>query len=157
MDLRKIAQGAPYFLVIDLEECPLDRFWVVQLSCGFDIFQTNEDRFLDEPNPWMRLKQFCKDFDIKPMNMARANKDLNPITQINFDPLADAYYYSKRIRKLMCGNPILNGYSDQSEGFGQLFKNTLRIVWELEDGSVELEERNLTDHPKSGNVSLIHK
>lgn len=157
MDLRAVAQGAPYCLATSLEECSLDRFWVVQLDCGFDVFQSVENASLDEPNAWMRLKQFCADHNVKITNMARASRDLNPHTQINFDPMADGYFYARRVRKLMCGNPLLNGYVDRAEGCGQLHKNVLKIVWEMESGGIDLETRDLDENPKSNIVSLIRK
>lgn len=158
MDLRQKAQGAPYGLVTSLEECPLGRFWVVQLDCGFDVYQSHEDPAFDEPSPWMRLKKFCEDTGAKPMNMARAGKDLNPVNQINLDPLADGYFYARRARKLLAAVPGYSGYEDSAQGVGQLHGNTLRIVWEFDDGrGVEVEERPLDAHPKSKTVSLIRK
>ena len=125
MDLKQQAEGAPYHLVTSMEECSLGRFWVVQLSPGFEVYQTSEDPTLDEPSPWMRLKQFCEDNNVVPINMAFASADLNPNTQVNLDPLADGYFYSRRMRKLMAGNPKWSGYEDHAQGVGQLHKNTL--------------------------------
>ena len=157
MDLRQKAQGAPYHLVTSMAECPLGRFWVVQLDCGFEVYQSNEDPSLEEPNSWMRLKQFCEDNKVKPVNMARAGKDLNPATQINLDPMADGYYYARRVRKLMAGSAGYSGYQDHAQGVGQLHKNTLKIIWELDDGRFDVEQRSIDDHPKSQLVSLIRK
>ena len=89
--------------------------------------------------------------------MAFASKDLNPSTQINLDPLADAYFYTRRVRKLMSGNPDLSGYQDHAQGVGQLHRNTLKIIWEFDSGGIEFETRNIEDHPKSEPVSLIRK
>lgn len=157
MNLRQKAQGAPYHLVTSMQECPLGRFWVVQLDCGFEVYQSNDDPSLEEPNSWMRLKQFCEDNKVKPVNMARAGKDLNPATQINLDPMADGYYYTRRIRRLMAGSSGYSGYQDSAHGVGQLHKNTLKIIWELDDGRFDIEERSLDDNPKSQLVSLIRK
>lgn len=158
MDLRQKAQGAPYHLATSFEECPLGRFWVVQLSCGLEIYQSEDNPTYDEPSAWMRLKQFCNDHDVQPMNMAVTGKDLDPSRQINLDPQADAYYYARRLRKLMAANAGYSGYQDSAQGVGQLHGKKLRIVWEFDDGrGFDIEERDLDDHPKSHPVSLIHK
>lgn len=157
MNLKQQAEGAPYHLVTSMEECPLGRFWVVHLDADFEVYQSHEDPDLDEPNSWMRLKQFCEDNNCRPINMAFASKDLNPSTQINLDPLADAYFYTRRVRKLMSGNPDLSGYQDHAQGVGQLHRNTLKIIWEFDSGGIEFETRNIEDHPKSEPVSLIRK
>lgn len=157
MNLKQKAEGAPYHLITSMEECPLGRFWVVQLDQSIEVYQSHEDLTLDEPNAWMRLKQFCEDNNVKPINMAFASKDLNPNTQINLDPLADGYFYTRRSRKLMSGNPQLSGYEDHAQGVGQLHKNTLKIVWEFDSGGIEFETRDISDHPKSQLVSLIRK
>ena len=105
----------------------------------------------------MRLKQFCEDCDVKPSSTAFANADLNPSTQINLDPLADGYFYARRTRKLLASNPIHSGYEDHAQGVGQLYKDTLKIIWEFHYGGMEMEERNLKDNPKSSLISLIRK
>ena len=135
----------------------MGRVWVVLLECGIDIYQSEDDPTLDEPNSWMRLKQFCEDQKTRPMNMARAGKDLDPQKQINMDPLADGYYYARRVRRLMSGSRSYGGYQDNAEGIGQLHKNTLKIIWELDNGRFDVEERKLDDHPKSKLISLIRK
>ena len=157
MNLKQKAEGAPYHLITSMKECPLGRFWVVQLDQGFEAYQSHEDPTLDEPNSWMRLKRFCEDHNVKPINMAFASKDLNPNTQINLDPLADGYFYTRRTRKLMTSNFHLSGYEDNAQGVGQLHKNTLKIIWEFDNGNIEFETRNIEDHPKSQLVSLIRK
>lgn len=157
MDPREKAKNAPYHLVTSLGECLLERFWVVQLDCGIEVYQSEENPDYDEPNSWMRLKRFCEDTGCRPVNMARAGKDLNPHTQINLDPKADGYYYSRRLRKLMAANPGYSGYQDHAQGVGQLFGDLLQIMWEMDNGQIEIEERKLGDHPKSNNISLIRK
>ena len=157
MNLKQQAEGAPYHLATSMEGCPLGRFWVVQLSPGFEVYQTPDDPALEEPNSWMRLKQFCEDNGVVPINMAFASKDLNPDTQVNLDPLADGYFYARRTRKLMAGNPQWSGYQDHAQGVGQLHKDTLKIIWELDDGEIQCEERKLSDHPKSNPISIIRK
>lgn len=157
MNLKQEAEGAPYHLVTSMEECPLGRFWVVQLDQDFEVYQSHEDPTLDEPNSWMRLKQFCEDNNVRPINMAFASKDLNPNTQINLDPLADGYFYTRRSRKLLAGNPQLSGYEDHAQGVGQLHKNTLKIIWEFDGGGIEFETRDIEDNPKSQLISLIRK
>lgn len=157
MTLRQEAESAPYHLATKMEECGLNRFWVVQLDAGFEVYQVAEDVSLSEPNAWMRLKQFCEDHNAKIANMAFASANLDPATQINLDPLADGYFYSRRVRKMMSGDPMYGGYQDIAQGVGELHGDRLRIVWELDNGQVETEERNLSDHPKSQPVSLIQK
>lgn len=157
MDLRQVAEGAPYHLITRMEQCPLGRFWVVQLDTDFEVYQDEDHSDLGEPNAWMRLKKFCEDHGIRPMNMAFANKNLDRSTQIDMDPLADAFYYTRRMRKLWGAPAYYGPYLDEAQGVGQLFKNTLKIIWELEDGRFEVEERKLDDHPKSRPVSLIYK
>lgn len=157
MTLRQEAEGAPYHLATKMEECGLSRFWVVQLDAGFEVYQIAEDASLREPNAWMRLKQFCEDRDVKIANMAFASANLDPATQINLDPSADGYFYSRRVRQMMAADPMYGGYQDVAQGVGELHGDRLKIIWELDDGRVETEERNLSDHPKSQNVSLIQK
>lgn len=159
MDLRQKAQDAPYHLVVSIQECPFDRFWVVQLSCGIEVYQSEVNEHYDIPNPWLRLKKFCEDTGSHPVNMARASKDLNPKNQINLDPTADAYFYSRRARKLMAAHPAYSGYEDSAQGVGQLRGDILEIIWEYDDGrGLEVERRSLDDHPKSDpETSLIRK
>jgi len=157
MNLKQQAEGAPYHLVTSMEECSLGRFWVVQLDADFEVYQSHDDPTLDESNSWMRLKQFCDDNNCRPINMAFASKDLNPGTQINLDPLADGYFYTRRARKLLTGDPRLSGYQDNAQGVGQLHRNTLKIIWEFDHGGMEFETRHLDEHPKSQPVSLIRK
>ncbi len=157
MNLKQQAEGAPYHLATSLEECPFDRFWVVLLDSGLEVYESCDDPTLDEPSSWMRLKQFCEDHNIKLASMAFASMPLNPDKQINLDPLADGYFYAKRTRKLMAGNPNMSGYQDYARGVGQLYKNTLKIIWEFDDGRMEFETRPLDDHPKSQLFSLIRK
>ena len=155
MDLREIAQGAPYCLATSIKECPFDRFWVVLLENEVEVYQSALDGSLDEPNPWMRLKILCRQQNVKIVNMAMANKALDPDSQINLDPDADGYYYSERKRFLLCANPRFTGYQDDAEGVGELHGSTLKIFWMMADGGCEVEERDLSEHPKSGNISLI--
>jgi hypothetical protein len=71
--------------------------------------------------------------------------------------LADGYFYTRRSRKLMAGNPHLSGYEDHAQGVGQLHKDTLKIIWEFDNGGIEFEIRNINDNPKSQPVSIIRK
>lgn len=157
MILRQEAENAPYHLATKIEECGLNRFWVVQLDAGFEVYQIAEDISLHEPNAWMRLKRFCEDNDATITNMAFASANLDPATQINLDPSADGYFYSRRLRKMMSADPIYGGYQDVSQGIGELHGDVLKIVWELDNGQTEIEERKLSDHPKSQYISLIQK
>lgn len=156
-DLKMIAENAPYYLATSIEQTPYDRFWVVLLEGSVEVYQSAEDPTLDEPNSWMRLKLFCEQQDVKIVNMAKANKSLDPNMQINLDPAADGYYYSRRMRKMMSANPAFCGYEDISQGIGELHGDDLRIIWELEDGRAHVELRKLSDYPKSSHVSLIRK
>ena len=156
MNLKQQAEGAPYHLATSIEECPFSRFWVVLLDTGLEIYQSEDDSTLDEPSSWMRLKKFCEDNNVKLAGMAFASTPLDPNRQINLDPLADGYFYAKRMRKLMA-NTNLSGYVDQAQGVGQLYKNTLKIIWEFDDGRIEFETRDTTDNPKSKLFSLIKK
>ena len=157
MDLRQCAQGAPYHLVIEIEECPMWRFWVVLLDNGLEVYQTLEDSDLDVPNPWLRLKQFCKDQKCKIVSMSFARKDFNPVAQINLTPLSDGYFYSKRVRKMLTANPYFSGYTDEAQGFGELNNDTLTIHWvDSNNGRVTTERRDLSKNPKhSGKLGLI--
>lgn len=157
MDPRQKAKGAPYHLATSMEECPLGRFWVVQLDCGIEVYQTDDNPDCDEPNAWMRLKRFCEDTGCRPVNMARASQNGDPGTQINMDPMADGYFYAKRMRKLLAGSLAYSGYEDYAQGVGQLHGSILKIMWELESGHVEVETRDIHDHPKSQTPSLIRK
>jgi hypothetical protein len=137
----------------------LGRFWVVHVDTGetaIEVYQSPDDPLLDEPSAWMRLKQFCEDTGAKLINMAWASNPIDPNRQIDFDPLADAYFYARRTRKLMTPNPFLAGYQDDAHGVGQLHGDTLKIIWELGTGEFDLEERKLSDYP-SPPVSLIFK
>lgn len=157
MDLRQVAKVAPYHLATKMEESDLWRFWVVLLDCGVEVYQTSENADLDEPNPWVRLKQFCKDHDCKIIGMSFARKDLNPVAQINLKPMADGYFYARRVRKLMSQNPIWAGYSDEAQGFGELNGDVLTIHWvDVNDGRVTTENRDLAKHHKNkGGLGLI--
>jgi hypothetical protein len=157
MDLRQVAKGAPYHLATMIEECPLWRFWVVLLDRQIQIFQTPDEASLDEHSTWMRLKQFCIDHDCKIVGMAFAQKDLNPAVQINIPTMADGYFYSKRIRKMMAANPAYGGYQDEAQGVGVLQGDELTIHWvNSDDGSVTIQKRSLDSHQKStGMLGLI--
>ena len=157
MDLRQHAKGAPYNFATKMEESPLWRFWVALLDCGVEIYQTPEDPTLDEPNSWVRLKQFCQENDCKIVSMAFARQDLNPVAQINLSPDAEGYFYSKRIRKFMSANPHFSGYQDEAQGFGELKGETLTIHWvDSTDGRVTTERRDLSKSQKHhGQLGLI--
>jgi hypothetical protein len=157
MSLIELATSAPYCLATAMSDINLGRFWVVQLSCGFEVYQTEDDPTLEEPNSWMRLKAFCDDNDVQIVNMARANKNLDQSNQVNLDPMADGYYYARRVRHMMSYHPAFSGYNDNAEGIGQLHKNVLKIIWEIDGGGIEVEERKLDDNPKSNFISLIKK
>ncbi len=129
----------------------------MQLVAFFELYQVAEEISLFEPNAWMRLKQFCEDRDVKIANMAFASASLDPATQINLDPSADGYFYSRRVRHMMAADPSYGGYQDVAQGVGELHGDRLNIIWELDDGRVETEERKLSDHPKSQLMSLIKK
>jgi len=157
MNLRQQAKDAPYHLTTEMEGCSMWRFWVVLLDCGLEVYQTEEDSSLDEPNAWLRLKQFCQDHNCKIVSMSFARQDFNPVAQINLKASADGYFYSKRIRKMMAANPQFSGYQDEAQGFGELNGNTLTIHWvDSSDGRVTTETRDLTEGGKhSGNLGLI--
>lgn len=161
MNPRQIAKGAPYCLATTIEECPFERFWVVLVDCngeGIEVYQSEDVATLGEPNSWMRLKRFCEENGFSIANMAYATKSLDPNQQINFDPMADGYFYTKRCRKLLGGFTNLNGYSDFSEGFGELKGDVLTIYWQFSDGRREKEERRISEMPKSHTmISLIRK
>jgi len=156
MDLRQVAKGAPYHLVTEMGECPMWRFWVVLLDNGLEVYQTLENPDLDEPNPWLRLKQFCKDQNCKIASMSFARQDFNPVAQINLTQQADGYFYSKRIRKMMTPNPYFSGYQDEAQGFGELKGEQLTIHWvDSNNGRVTTECRDLDSNKKTGNLGLI--
>lgn len=157
MELKQIAQGAPYHLTTSMKECSLHRFWVVLLDCGLEIYQSRHDSGMD--NPWLRLKQFCQDNDVKPVNMAWATHNLDPSEQINLDSDADGFFYSKRVRRLFAPtNPAYGGYQDNAEGVGQLRGDILTVYWIKDDGTKEAEHRDLSQTLKHQNpISLIRK
>ncbi len=157
MDLREAAKGTPYHLTTQRKACPLHMFWVVLLDCGLEVYQNDKDSNLAEPDPWMRLKQFCQDHDTAIVNMALAYKLEKDPRQINLDPMADGYFYIQRLRKLW-GTISSIQYEDHSIGVGQLNGHMLRIVWTLDDGREQYETRDMnTYHPKSQLLSLIRK
>lgn len=155
MDLKQVAQGAPYHLATSMKECPFDRFWVVLLDSHIEVYQSIQEEKQD--NPWLRLKQFCEDHDTKPINMAWAVKNLDANEQINMTPGADGYFYSKRTRKMWgASDPRWNGYQDDAEGVGELDGNVLTIHWRLDDGRIQVERRELEPDSKHGEpLSLI--
>jgi len=159
MNLRSKAQAAPYNLATAMGESDLDRFWVVLLSNGTEVFQTAENPTLSEPNSWVRLKQFCADYNLHIINMAVANRDLDPRSQINLDPTADGFFYSRRIRRLMCANPYKSGYNDEAQGYGYLRGDDLMIYWELTDGRIEVENSKLSERSKGNHnpIGLIRR
>ncbi len=156
-DLREAAKDAPYHLTTKKGACPLHVFWVVLLDCGLEVYQNDKDPNLVEPDPWMRLKQFCQDYDTAIVNMAFAYKLEKDPRQINLDPMADGYFYTQRLRKLWGTRSIIQ-YEDRSIGVGQLNGNILRIIWVLDDGQEQSETRDISVyHPKSQLFSLIRK
>lgn len=157
MDLRQLAKGAPYHLTTEMEECSMWRFWVVLLDNGVEVYQTLEDPTLDEPNSWLRLKQFCKDQNCKIASMSFARQDFNPVAQINLTPQADGYFYSKRVRRMMTQNPHFANYQDEAQGFGELHGDTLTIHWvDSRNGRVTTESRDFSKNAKhSGKLGLI--
>lgn len=158
MDLRQVAKDAPYHLATEIGECQLWRFWVVLLSNGMEVYQTLEDPRLPEHNSWLRLKQFCSDHDLKIMSMSFARKDFCEMAQINLKPQAEGYFYSKRMRKLLCADPGFSGYQDEAQGFGELEGNILTIHWVKsdEEGAVTTERRDLSAATKhTGLLGLI--
>jgi len=143
-DLREAARGAPYHLTTVREGCKLDRFWVVMLDCGIEVYQNDKDPNLEEPDPWMRLKKFCKDYDVAILSMALAYRLERDPRQINLDAMADGYFYVQRLRMLFNATlPV--SYSDRAIGIGQLNGDILRIVWVLDDGEEHGEMRNLCE------------
>tara|TARA_S200002703_G_scaffold154479_1_gene157336 strand:- start:1353 stop:1763 length:411 start_codon:yes stop_codon:yes gene_type:complete len=132
------------------------RFWVVLLDNGVEVYQTLEDPTLDEPNPWLRLKQFCKDHNCKIASMSFARRDFNPVAQINLAQQADGYFYSKRIRKMLAANPAFAGYQDEAQGFGELKGEQLTIHWvDTSNGKVTVERRDLNSNKKTSSLGLI--
>lgn len=151
MNLRQVAMAAPYLLCTSQSETPLYQFWVVKLDSGLEVYQTPDDPTLDEPNAWLRLRAYCEDTNSKILCMAYATQDHDQSRQVNLEPNADGYFYSRRIRKLMAANPGFSGYSDTSEGFGLLSDNVLSITWiDAKTGRSTVENRNLDANPKCG-------
>ena len=152
-----VANAAPYCLTTSLDACPLERFWVVQLDCNLEVYQNDKSPDLEEPNPWMRLKQFCKDHGAEVINMALAYRNPRDPRQINLDPMADGYFYSERMRQLVM-HPTKR-YRDNAIGVGELKGDILTILWLLDDGREEPEVKDLTkQHPKHGsNSGLIRR
>lgn len=151
-----VANAAPYHLTTSLDACPLERFWVVQLDCNLEVYQNDKSPDLEEPNPWMRLKQFCRDHGAEIVNMALAYQNPRDPRQINLDPMSDGYFYAERHRQLL--HPIKR-YKDKAIGVGELKGDILTILWLLEDGREEPEVRDLTkQHPKHrSNSGLIRR
>ena len=154
-DLKHEAEGAPYCLTTSMMECPFNRFWVVLLDCGLEVYQSFHSHDMD--NPWLRLKQFCQDHHVTIANMAFVDQSLDG--QVNLDPGADGYFYSKRCRKLLAANPNFTGMQDDAEGVGELKGDILTIHWKLDDGRNEIEVRDLSKvhHKHREPLSLIRK
>lgn len=156
MNWKDKAASAPYFLATSMKECPLDRFWVVQLDCGIEIYQSTQ--YVDVLNPWLRLKKFCEDNKIKIVNMAFATREMDIENQVNLDPNADGYFYTQRCRALLTGFEPLAGYADEAQGIGELHGNILTIHWYFTDGRRDTEARDLSLYEKSKEpLSLIRR
>jgi len=155
-DPRKAAKGAPYHLTTVREGCPLDKFWVVMLDCGIEVYQNDKDPNLEEPDPWMRLKQFCADYDVSILGMALGYRLERDPRQINLDNMASGYFYAQRVRMLF-GASVPTHYSDRAIGVGQLNDDVLRIVWVLDNGEEHAEMRHLGEqHAKhSTNIPTL--
>lgn len=152
--VEAVANATPYHLTTSLEACPLERFWVVQLDCKLDVFQNDKSPDMQEPDPWMRLKQFCKDHGAEIVNMALAYRNPRDPRQINLDPMSDGYYYAERQRKLIM-HPTRN-YQDHSVGVGELQGDKLTILWTFDDGAEESEVKDLTkQHPKHQSMPTL--
>ena len=136
MDFKKNAGSEPYFLATSINETSLYKFWVVLLEHNIEIYQTPNDKNLKIHEPWLRLKAFCNDFNIKILSMAFAQKDFSK--QLNLSHIADGYFYSKRIQKQLPGNTYY------SQGFGELSNNELKIHW-IDDvtSDVQIENRKI--------------
>jgi len=137
-----VASAAPYHLTTSMDGCQLERFWVVQLDCELEVYQNDKDPMLKEPDPWMRLKQFCKDYGAEIVNMALAYRNLRDPRQVNLDPMSDGYYYSERTRKVIM-HPT-KAYQDHAIGVGELKGDKLTIMWVFDNGNDEVEVKDLT-------------
>jgi hypothetical protein len=142
MDLEQKAR-LDYHLATRLEECPFEWYWAVSIDNGFNVFQTEDDQSLKEPNSWMRLKQFCQDEKVKIIAMVYGCRS-NSRANLNITPNADGYFFAKRVRRmLMATDPNFWGYEDQATGFGALNKNTLHIMWRDPKGQLLHESRDI--------------
>jgi len=130
-----------YHLATRLEECPFDQFWVVLLDDGTEIYQSEDDQKLAEPNAWIRLKMYCQEQNKRIMHMAYAFRD-RPDLQINAVPDADGYFFAKKLGVLMAPHPQ---YEYRAVGVGSLVGKVLKIVWRSEDGAAEEEVRDITN------------
>ena len=149
-----VANAAPYYLTTSLDACPLERFWVVQLDCNLEVYQNDKSPDLDKADPWMRLKQFCKDHGAEIINMAFAYRNPRDPRQVNMDPTSDGYFYSERHRQLVM-HPRRN-YQDHAIGVGELKGEKLTVLWLFDDGNEEVEIKDLTQiHPKHNSMSML--
>lgn len=146
-----------YGLATTIEECPYEKFWVVILSDGTQVFQSEPDAKFNQPNPWVRLKQYCQDKKLHVAGMAYANKAYDQSQQINLSHLADGYFYSKRVRKMLTYHPAYTGFQDNAEGVGEVFGDKLIIKWIHPDGRIEDEIREIKGSEANGSLSIIMK
>lgn len=142
MTVKEVAKDS-YNLATSLQECPFDSFWVVLLSDGTEIYQSDDNPSLHEASPWMRLKLLCKEKGVYICHMAYAHRSAAK-QQINCIPDADGYFFSKRVRKMMAADPAYCGYTDNSVGIGYMHGAILKIHWLLDNGIVEVEEKDIS-------------
>jgi hypothetical protein len=145
MDLEMKAK-TEYRLATRLEECPFEWYWAVSVDNGFNVFQTEDDPSLGEPNAWMRLQKFCKEQNVRITAMVygcRSNHKAN----LNVGENADGYFFAKRMRKIfMATDPNFEGYEDHATGFGALRGDTLHIMWKDNTGAIICESRNISNN-----------
>lgn len=150
MDTAQRALSEPYYLLLDEPE--FGAYWVAELDCGLVVYQCPNDDMLDQPQPWLRLKQFCKDLDCKicALSYCSSSKKI-----IKADSGADGYYFSNKIIKAIMPLPQpSDGIS--FVGIGSLKDSKLTINWvNLCDYSIDIETRDLLTTRLRSSLGLI--
>lgn len=149
--IEATAMAAPYNLVVRPTDCQLRQFWVVLLDNGLQVF---EDRKPNMRNAWLRLKEYCGDYNVNIASMAYVDVDhLN--NQINMPHGCSGYVVMNRMGRLVApGTHVTHA----ERGFGYLENGRLLIYWlDEQAGVVSFESRDLENNTKGGNSFLIHR
>lgn len=150
MDIAQRALDEPYYLLL---EQPKDgTYWSAELDCGVVVYQCPNDDALSQPQPWLRLKQFCKDLGIKICALSLYSSSTK---LVELEHNADGYYFSNKVIKVMAPIPQpRDGLFFM--GVGALKEKVLTIHWlNTCDFSVEVETRDLLTTKLRSSLGLI--